>query len=265
MAVAQDPTSSAIVADHHSPLRCRWPLRERNRRTGRPSSNRTDHASVSGIRSSAPSGVSHVIVIASPTTAGGVVLSSAVTRPLLRDNPPHTWQRLATQVWTSHTPSQPTPGRDTRGFEVRSPPPADRDAIEAMSGRCSLESRFKHFHAGVPRLLARYLDAARAGPPHEHDALIAVSSQTGAVVALAGAAPTREPLTIEVGTLVEDAWRRLDVEALSWDGGEVSLLCRLPAPWSPPRRAADPVREPRRRAEPGSAARGLARCRPRAR
>jgi len=44
-------------------------------------------------RSSAPSGVNHVSVVVA--SAAIVVLSNAVTAPILRDNPPRTPQRLA--------------------------------------------------------------------------------------------------------------------------------------------------------------------------
>jgi GNAT superfamily N-acetyltransferase len=155
-----------------------------------------------------------------------------------------------------------------REFAVRQADPADRAAIEAMYTRCSLDSRYKRFHGGLPALPARYLDAALAGDPYCHDALVAVSA-AGSVVALASAAPTTEPCTIEVGTLVEDGWQRrgvgrmlldalleragergmefvrfemlyengwladslaarLGIADLRWDDGELSLLCRLP-------------------------------------
>jgi GNAT superfamily N-acetyltransferase len=107
----------------------------------------------------------------------------------------------------------------TRDFRVRQPQPSDRAAIEAMYARCSPASRYKRFHGGVPTLPARYLDATVAGIAHAHDALVAVSSgPVGTVHALASAAPTGEPLTIEVGTLVEDAWQRRCVGRLLLDG-----------------------------------------------
>jgi GNAT superfamily N-acetyltransferase len=89
---------------------------------------------------------------------------------------------------------------------LRRPTPADRDAIEAMYARCSRDSRYRRFHGAVPMLARSYLDAVTAGRPEVHDALIAVSG--GTVIGLASAAPNGEPQTVEVGTLVEDAWQR---------------------------------------------------------
>lgn len=51
-----NPTWPPVVADHHSPLRCRCPLRDVNR-TGRARSSGAAHASANGTLSSAPTSV----------------------------------------------------------------------------------------------------------------------------------------------------------------------------------------------------------------
>jgi L-amino acid N-acyltransferase YncA len=80
--------------------------------------------------------------------------------------------------------------------------PGDRTALEAMFARCSLQTRYRRFHAPVAAIPARYLAAALAGRP-DHYALVA-AAPSGEVVALASACAT-EPGTVEVGILVEDA------------------------------------------------------------
>jgi len=50
-----NPTWPPVVADHHSPLRCRCPFRDVNRRTGKLRSSGISHARASGIRCTAPS------------------------------------------------------------------------------------------------------------------------------------------------------------------------------------------------------------------
>ena len=99
--------------------------------------------------------------------------------------------------------------QDAVAFTVRRPIPADRPGIEAMYERCTLDSRYKRFHGIVPVLPKRYLDACLAGAPDQHDAVVAVAG--GRVVGLASAAPNGESHTIELGSLVEDAWQRLGV------------------------------------------------------
>ena len=90
------------------------------------------------------------------------------------------------------------------GLRVRRAVPGDRAALAAMFGRCSLETRYRRFHAPVHKMPERYLAAALAGRP-DHYALVA-AAPSGAITALASACAT-EPGTMEVGILVEDSWQ----------------------------------------------------------
>jgi len=111
---------------------------------------------------------------------------------------------------------------------VRHAASTDRDALVSMFERCTLETRYRRFHAPVKRIPERYLAEALSGTPLHH-ALVAWTAQ----VAGAGAAadqrashlgPDQEarPPTIvalascrlidegaaELGVLIEDAWQR---------------------------------------------------------
>jgi GNAT superfamily N-acetyltransferase len=153
------------------------------------------------------------------------------------------------------------------GVWLRRPTRADRAAIEAMYERCSTDSRYRRFHGAVPRLAASYLDAVTAGDPYAHDAFVAETGgrivalasaapngerhaiEVGILVedrwqrrgvgsdllgALLDAAAARGLRYVRFEVLYENGWlaellaRTLGKVSVEHDGGEISLLCRIP-------------------------------------
>jgi GNAT superfamily N-acetyltransferase len=119
---------------------------------------------------------------------------------------------------------------------VRHAASTDRDALVSMFERCTLETRYRRFHAPVKRIPERYLAEALSGTPFHH-ALVAWTAQVAGVDADADGdadadadqrashlGPDQEarPPTIvalascrlidegaaELGVLIEDAWQR---------------------------------------------------------
>jgi GNAT superfamily N-acetyltransferase len=119
---------------------------------------------------------------------------------------------------------------------VRHAASTDRDALVSMFERCTLETRYRRFHAPVKRIPERYLAEALSGTPLHH-ALVAwtpqvvgvdVGADAGAgasadhrashmgsdqearppeIVALASCRLIDEGAA-ELGVLIEDAWQR---------------------------------------------------------
>lgn len=92
------------------------------------------------------------------------------------------------------------------GWTLEAPGPSDRDALDEMFARCSpltVQLRFFGVRTDLPRA---YVDAALAGVPERHDALVA--RQDGRVDALASL--VTEPVTgsAELAVLVVDAAQR---------------------------------------------------------
>jgi len=109
---------------------------------------------------------------------------------------------------------------------VRHAASTDRDALVSMFERCTLETRYRRFHAPVKRIPERYLAEALSGTPLHH-ALVAWTAQVAGADADQRAShlgPDQEarPPTIvalascrlidegaaELGVLIEDAWQR---------------------------------------------------------
>jgi len=116
------------------------------------------------------------------------------------------------------------PGTD-RLIGVRRAAPADREALARMFERCTLETRYRRFHAPVKAIPGRYLADALSGGPF-HYALVAgpvpgpgavpaldpaavsdPGTRAGGVVALASCRTVGEGAA-ELGLLIEDTWQR---------------------------------------------------------
>jgi len=95
-------------------------------------------------------------------------------------------------------------GAAALGLLLREARPSDADALGAMFGRCTPETRSARFHGMLHALPAGYLASALAGDAAVHDALV-LETGAGALVALASAC--RVGSAVEVGLLVEDAWQ----------------------------------------------------------
>lgn len=118
-------------------------------------------------------------------------------------------------------PAEPATAAD-RLLHVRQAARTDRDALTAMFGRCTLETRYRRFHGPVKALPKRYLAEALSASPF-HYALVACAAVggtgtdsdphagpdvvAGQVVALASCRLTDEGAA-ELGVLIEDAWQR---------------------------------------------------------
>lgn len=131
-------------------------------------------------------------------------------------------------------PADPT-GTAGGLLAVRQAASTDRDALISMFERCTLETRYRRFHAPVKRIPERYLAEALSGTPL-HYALVAWAAQVADADADVGrrasragqgashVAPGQEarPPEIvalascrlidegaaELGVLIEDAWQR---------------------------------------------------------
>jgi GNAT superfamily N-acetyltransferase len=115
------------------------------------------------------------------------------------------------------------------GWQVAPARPADRPALQALFAACSEESVRLRFFGQLRAFPADYLDAALAGVPHVHDAVVAyrggdrtrlagmASLVAGPATAPASALTTAtrpeapvppEAGPAEVAVLVSDAWQR---------------------------------------------------------
>ena len=116
-------------------------------------------------------------------------------------------------------------------ISVRQAVPSDRDELARMFARCTLETRYRRFHAPVKAIPGRYLAEALSGSPF-HYALVACpepavaamadadriagadsavgaegGTSPGGIAALASCRLVDEGAA-ELGLLVEDAWQR---------------------------------------------------------
>ena len=111
---------------------------------------------------------------------------------------------------------------------VRRAASTDRDELSKMFARCTLQTRYRRFHAPVKAIPERYLAEALTASPF-HYALVAcpvppdtdlaatdlaaardMDARSGGIVALASCRVVEEGMA-EVGILVEDAWQRRGV------------------------------------------------------
>ncbi|WP_370092209.1 N-acetyltransferase family protein [Streptacidiphilus sp. MAP12-20] len=83
----------------------------------------------------------------------------------------------------------------------------DRSAIQGLFADCSTETVRLRFFAQLRAFPAAYLDSLLAGPPEQHDAVIARERLTGRVLGL-GTLARVDAETAELGLLVADAWQR---------------------------------------------------------
>jgi GNAT superfamily N-acetyltransferase len=111
---------------------------------------------------------------------------------------------------------------------VRRAASTDRDALSQLFARCTLQTRYRRFHAPVKAIPERYLTEALAASPF-HYALVAcpvppdtdligtdlaaardMDARSGGIVALASCRVVDEGMA-EVGILIEDTWQRRGV------------------------------------------------------
>jgi GNAT superfamily N-acetyltransferase len=114
---------------------------------------------------------------------------------------------------------------------IRQPTPADGPAIEAMFGRCSVESRYGRFLAPLPTIPADHL-ARILAPCTGNEAWVGVTrDDPDTVVALGSWA--RAGTDAELALIVEDSWQRQGIGSkflsmlaeTAWNAG----VCRLTA------------------------------------
>ncbi|MEW2520431.1 GNAT family N-acetyltransferase [Actinacidiphila alni] len=91
--------------------------------------------------------------------------------------------------------------------------PTDRDAVARLFAACSAETVRLRFWGGRREFPRDHLDALLAGPPAEHDAVVAHRGGRDHLVGIAGfaAGPDGRPGSGELGVLVVDAWQRRGV------------------------------------------------------
>ncbi|WP_018681083.1 GNAT family N-acetyltransferase [Actinokineospora enzanensis] len=90
------------------------------------------------------------------------------------------------------------------GLVLRPGTPADADAVAALHARCSAQSLFTRYHAGLRTLPRRWLH--RLLQPPRGTTLLALCGND--VVAMAQLIPTNDPAEAEISVLVEDGWQR---------------------------------------------------------
>lgn len=90
------------------------------------------------------------------------------------------------------------------GVVLREGTPADADAVSDLHSRCSAQTLFARYHAGVRTLPRRWLH--RLLQPPRGRTLLAVCGST--VVGMAQVIRTADPAEAEISVLVEDSWQR---------------------------------------------------------
>jgi GNAT superfamily N-acetyltransferase len=99
-------------------------------------------------------------------------------------------------------------GAAALGPRLRPAGPADAQALHALFGRCSHETRAGRFHGLLHALPEPYLTEALTADDACHDALV-LETPGSLLVALASARRAEEPgePAAELGLLVEDPWQ----------------------------------------------------------
>jgi GNAT superfamily N-acetyltransferase len=93
---------------------------------------------------------------------------------------------------------------DGAGLVIRPATPADLPAVDDFHSRCSAQTLFSRYHAGVRSLPRRWLH--RLLSPPRGTTLLATCG--GDVVAMAQLIRTADPREVEISVLVEDRWQR---------------------------------------------------------
>jgi GNAT superfamily N-acetyltransferase len=114
---------------------------------------------------------------------------------------------------------------------IRRPTAADGPAIEAMFARCSLDSRYRRFHAPVVKIPAVHLERI-LDPGSADEAWLGVTRDDPDTVIALGSW-TRSGTDGELAILVEDAWQRRGIGsafvALLADAAWNAGVCRVTA------------------------------------
>ncbi|PPK67642.1 GNAT family N-acetyltransferase [Actinokineospora auranticolor] len=90
------------------------------------------------------------------------------------------------------------------GIVLRPGTPADADAVNDLHSRCSAQTLFTRYHAGLRTLPRRWLH--RLLQPPRGTTLLALCGTE--VVAMAQLIRTNDPAEAEISVLVEDSWQR---------------------------------------------------------
>jgi GNAT superfamily N-acetyltransferase len=93
------------------------------------------------------------------------------------------------------------------GVVLREGTPADADAVSDLHSRCSAQTLFARYHAGVRTLPRRWLH--RLLQPPRGRTLLAVAGTS--VIGMAQVIRTGDPAEAEISVLVEDSWQRQGV------------------------------------------------------
>lgn len=96
---------------------------------------------------------------------------------------------------------------DGAGLVIRPATPMDLPAVDDFHSRCSAQTLFSRYHAGVRSLPRRWLH--RLLSPPRGTTLLATCG--GEVVAMAQLIRTADPREVEISVLVEDRWQRRGV------------------------------------------------------
>ncbi|GAA4440425.1 hypothetical protein GCM10023148_47650 [Actinokineospora soli] len=90
------------------------------------------------------------------------------------------------------------------GIVLREGRPSDADAVSDLHSRCSAQTLFARYHAGVRTLPRRWLH--RLLQPPRGRTLLAVCGTSA--IGMAQVIRTNDPAEAEVSVLVEDSWQR---------------------------------------------------------
>lgn len=90
------------------------------------------------------------------------------------------------------------------GVVLRTGAPADAEAVADLHSRCSAQTLFARYHAGVRTLPRRWLHRLLQ-PPRGRTLLAVCGTQ---VIAMAQVIRTNDPAEVEISVLVEDGWQR---------------------------------------------------------
>ncbi|SDC27851.1 GNAT family N-acetyltransferase [Actinokineospora iranica] len=104
------------------------------------------------------------------------------------------------------TPSAVITG-DGAGIVLRGGTPADADAVADLHARCSAQTLFARYHAGLRTLPRRWLH--RLLQPPRGTTLLALCGTE--VIGMAQLIRTNDPAEAEISVLVEDSWQRRGV------------------------------------------------------
>lgn len=115
------------------------------------------------------------------------------------------------------------------GITIRPIGPGDRDGLAASFERLSPESRYLRFFSPLSHLSGSQLRYLTDVDHHDHEALVAIDDETGAIVGVARFVRTEEDVA-EPAVVVADAWQRRGIgstllDALAARAREEGIAC----------------------------------------